>query len=371
MKVNKNKKSNKKSKKHIFKHKKNITRNKSLINKKNTSEKIPSIFNATIYCFILIKSIIILTLIIIFSFLYQTKEKEFYQLSSNQKMKDYLTKKFVIFANRGCPHCGLFSFFIVQIGCVNKYLLDGYMPIIDIQNFDNVYNKGNKNISNPWELFFYQVNNYTLEEVKKYANDSKYVECGGDWYRPDENNIYYQNDSIKYWHGIHKKYMPIRNEIMKEAEINMKRFFGKSKNILGVLIRGTDYVKGRPPRHPIPPKVERVIIDVKEMDKNYNYDFIYFTSEDEQIRNKFISEFKDKVKYLIPKFSSHYINHNITDINVKIKEYHDFVRIYLINIIIISKCLDIVISRCSGAAGVFVLTEGFRHTKVYNLGLYK
>ena len=38
--------------------------------------------------------------------------------------------------------------------------------------------------------------------------------------------------------------------------------------------------------------------------------------------------------------------------------------------VMISKCLDVIISRCHGAAGVFVLTEGFRNTKIYDLGIY-
>ena len=44
---------------------------------------------------------------------------------------------------------------------------------------------------------------------------------------------------------------------------------------------------------------------------------------------------------------------------------------YLLNIIILSKCLDFVSSKASGAAGVFILTNCFRHIKIYDLGLYK
>ena len=41
-----------------------------------------------------------------------------------------------------------------------------------------------------------------------------------------------------------------------------------------------------------------------------------------------------------------------------------------LNIVILSKCLDIITSRTSGSAGIFILTKGFRHFKVYDLGLY-
>ena len=293
-----------------------------------------------------------------------------YGLSSEQKKIDFLTKKFAVFGRRVCPKCGLFCFFIVHLGCLNKYLSEGYIPIVDMQNFDSIYNRGNRSLKNPWELYFYQPYNYTLEEVQKYARNITYVKCTHSFHRPDELNIYYQNDSMNFWHNIHIKYMPIRNEILKEVENKMEKFFGNSKNVLGVLIRGTDYVTKKPGGHAIPPKVERVIADVKKMDQEYNYDFIYFTSEDEEIRNKFIPEFKDKIRYLNPKMPLNYIENNITDINEQMKEFNDFVRIYVINIVIISKCLDVVISRCYGAASVFILTEGFRHSKVYNLGTY-
>ena len=35
-----------------------------------------------------------------------------------------------------------------------------------------------------------------------------------------------------------------------------------------------------------------------------------------------------------------------------------------------SRCLDIVTVRCNGAVGIFILTNGFRNIKMYNLGLY-
>ena len=49
----------------------------------------------------------------------------------------------------------------------------------------------------------------------------------------------------------------------------------------------------------------------------------------------------------------------------------EYNKIYLLNIIIISKCLDFLAANTSGTNGIFVLTKGFRNYKVYNLGLYK
>ena len=64
----------------------------------------------------------------------------------------------------------------------------------------------------------------------------------------------------------------------------MKNLFNNSKNILGVKIRGTDYLSVKPKNHSKQPKVEQVILDVKHMDEQYNYDFIFFATEDELIK---------------------------------------------------------------------------------------
>ena len=163
--------------------------------------------------------------------------------------------------------------------------------------------------------------------------------------------------------------MPIKKELLDEAKGIMKELFGKTKNILGVKMRGTDYISRKPRGHSIPPKIEQVIGDVKMMDKTYKYDFIFFATEDEIIKQKFIPHFKHKLKLLNPKDN---IKFNYTDINSykNRKGNIEYVKNYVLNIIILSKCLDIITARCSGAAGIFVLSEGFRTVKVYDNGIY-
>ena len=48
----------------------------------------------------------------------------------------------------------------------------------------------------------------------------------------------------------------------------------------------------------------------------------------------------------------------------------DNLKIYLINILILSKCIDIITARTNGSIGAFIFTEGFRNIIVYYLGLY-
>ena len=248
--------------------------------------------------------------------------------------------------------------------------MEGYIPIIDLQSFDNIYNKNNKS-NNPWELFFYQPFNYTLYEVKKYAKNITYLDCKSNFYRPNQN-IYFNKSSMIFWHHFAKKYMAVKDNIIYETKSIMKKLFNKSKNILGVKLRGTDYLAKRPKSHPIPPKVEQVISDVKLLDSQYKYDYIFFATEDEIIKHKFQPEFKDKLKLLNPKV---YVEYNFTKrsyitLNEKIVGNIEYTKNYLLNILILSNCLDFVSSRGSGSVGVFILTNGFRNIKIYDLGIY-
>ena len=298
-----------------------------------------------------------------------------YNYSIFEKIKlDYNTNNFVILRRSSCPTCGLFSNYIVHLGCIIRYLSKGYIPIIDLSSFSNLYNGFNStSLTNPWEIFFSQPFNHTLLNVLKYAHKIKYFKCKASFNRPCQKTIYLNEVLINYWHNMANIYMPIKEEIINESNIIIKKLFNNSKNILGVLIRGTDYLAKKPINNPIPPKVEMVIKDAKIMDKRNNYDYIFLTTEDDIIRQKFINNFNKKIKFYKYK---HNINYNYKTklklaYNKSIKGNIEFMKIYLINIIIFSKCIDIITARTSGAAGAFIITNGFRNNKIYFLGEYK
>ena len=289
------------------------------------------------------------------------------------KYRYYLkTKNFVILQRLECPQCGFFSNYIVHLGCIYRNLLLGNIPIIDLKSFPNVYNGNNTSKKNPWELFFYQPYNFTLEDVTKYANNVTTLECNAIGERPDEINMYYKGDSIDFWHDFAQIYMPLKKELLIEADKIMFNLFGYSKNILGVKMRGTDYIAWKPKGHSIPPKIGQVIKDTNMMDHKYNYDFIFFATEDELLKKKFVPYFKKKIKLLNPniKINYNYKKKDFINLNKNINGNLEYIKNYVLNTIILSKCLDIIAPRCSGTAGIFILTKGFRNKIIYNLGEY-
>jgi hypothetical protein len=290
----------------------------------------------------------------------------------NIKIYNYKYKKFAIITKERSI-CGLFSFYIYFLGCINKYINKGYIPIVDLKSYPNGYNGLNISINyNPWEKFFEQPYRYTMEEVLKNAKNIVYIKCKENIYRPNERKIYYNNDLIKFWRNLGRKYIPIKKEIQKESNFIIRKLFKNSNNILGVKIRGTDYIKLKLKAHPIPPSLDRAINDVKKLNLKNNYDWIFISSEDDIIKERFIKEFRNKITFLNPKTQLKY-NYTGSDYLIRNKEINgniEYAKNYVMNIYILGKCTDIVMSRGSGGVGVIIFTDGFRNSLIYNLGEY-
>ena len=284
----------------------------------------------------------------------------------NKIIKIGFNKKFVIFIIKNNYNtAGLLAYYYGYLGCVRNYILNGYIPIIDLISHPNILNGFNTSITkNPWEVFFNQPFNYTLYNVKKNAKNIKYIECLGVRDGPKFNIL---DDKIirKYWHNVAKKYIPIKKEIIKEANNQFKNLFHNSINILGILIRGTDYIAIKPHNHAIQPTPEMVFKDIKIEDNKNKYDWFFLTTEDDIIREKFIHiKSKTNINY-------NYKKKELLAFNNKIRGNLEYMKIYLINIIILSKCLDIIASKTAGTIVTFILTKGFRNKLIYNLGQYK
>ena len=294
--------------------------------------------------------------------------------SINNKFKLKYNFKFAIIQrNIKISTRGLMAYYFINMGCVIEYIYQGFIPIIDLSSHPNIFNGfNNKSNKNPWEIFFYQPFGYSLENVIKNAKNIAYFYCERSKLGP-HFNIFNNIILINYWKYIAKTYIPIKEEFINEASKKYFYLLHRSKNVLGVLVRGTDYISYKPIGHPIQPSPEMVFEDIKKMDNKNNYDYIFLTTEDDLIREKFIKKLGKKLKYIRSEMNINY-DYNKKKLlanNNNLKGNISFMKIYLINIIILSKCQDIITSRTGGSLVALLLTKGFRNIKIYYLGFYK
>jgi len=297
------------------------------------------------------------------------------KINKNLHYLDYENSDFAIIRRTNCPKCGLFSYYITYLGCINYFINNGYIPIVDLISFKNVFNgySNDSSMTNPWELFFNQPFGYTLDNVLKKGKNIKYFECKTEGiFRPNSNTLF-NKKILTFWHNIGLVYSPIKSEIIREANRIKKKLFKDSTNILGILMRGTDYIARKPPKHPIPPSSDTVINQIKEYDKEKKYDFFFIATEDDLIRNLFIKHFSNKLKFIKTdkNLDYDYSQKLFLSDNKNVIGNLKLMKNYMLNIIILSKCTDIICANTSGTLGVFIFNTKFRFEKIYNLGLYK
>ena len=178
-------------------------------------------------------------------------EHEFNVKINKQIDLDYKNINFAVI-QAPCIVCGLFSNYIIFLGCIRKYMIQGFIPILEVESYKNAINgfivdplKGN-----PWEYYFNQPFGYQYSNIKNKAKNIKYIKCHSE-IRPNKG-IFLNKKTANFWHNFANQYMPIKDEIIKESNFIISKIFKKSRNLLGVLLRGTDYVAKKPYAHSIP-----------------------------------------------------------------------------------------------------------------------
>ena len=141
--------------------------------------------------------------------------------------------------------------------------------------------------------------------------------------------------------------------------------------MLGVLLRGTDYIAKQPYYHPIPPPVEFAASTVVVKLREWQCNKIFLATEDKNI----LQVFKNVFKNLCVTIDREYVNYDpqkflyqcqIDRANDNFLQGKD----YLTQIVLLSMCNSFVAARCSGSVGVMMLAESFEHTYFFNLGRY-
>lgn len=282
--------------------------------------------------------------------------------------KDNPDKIFYVIRRAGSK-VGLFSLVMTTLGYI-KYAVDkGYIPVVDMSNEDNTYMEEGKK-GNVWEYYFEQPCGYTLKDIET----SKNIIIGnglinGDISYPSDN-IAYDDEELAKWKQVADRYLKIKPEIMNEAKKLSIEILGKNE-VLGVLLRGTDYVNLRPKNHPVQPTLQEAIEKIDLILREKGYQKIYIATEDKEIFQKMSEKYGSKLVFMDVE---RYITINKENINdISIKKSADKYKIgkdYLINIILLSRCDYIIAGNTSGSQGALLIRHKFNNKYFFNLGNY-
>lgn len=267
---------------------------------------------------------------------------------------------------------GLLSIFFKAMAHIEYAEKKGYIPIIDMKKYSTMYTIKNKNA---WNYFFSQpyFKEVDLEDIYTSKN---YIVCGFE----DDNKIFCNSLFGKYFafnyeeNAMKKEFIDARIVLNHECELMLNDELGKIQvsDMLGVYIRGTDYVNLKPSGHPIQPNFEDIINKIDEFLKLYpEIKGIYLVTEDYELYKKFKNKYCDLINVsfvdnFIKQEKNEYLYKQLKDMDKP-----EQARKYLVKILILARCKYLISSITNGSVCALAFNGDKYYDKyIFNLGLY-
>ena len=272
---------------------------------------------------------------------------------------------------------GLLARYRMAMGHVRYALSKGWLPVVDMQHYPNPYLAPEKEgKENSWEYYFEQPLRIGLEEA---YNGENVILSNGTSIDPYPGHslkfLEKNNDALTEWRMLIKLgLMQIKPELMEEISNVRESLFPHKERVLGVVLRGTDYLVRKIKGRPIPPPVEFAESTVNAKLKEWKCSKFFLASEDKKILEPFKNTFGDRCLIL----DRAYVDFNSLKDRVvsvcRIDRENDHYlqgKEYLTQMILLTMCNSLVAARCSGTTAVMLMKENFEHTYFFNLGRYK
>ena len=166
------------------------------------------------------------------------------------------TKPTYYIIRRNATLNGLFELYKIFAGHICRALWRGWLPVVDMQNYPNLYLPPEKfGKENSWEYYFEQPLRIGLEQA--YGGENVILSIGTSKIEhPDTSMSFYENknNNLTEWRMLVKwGLLKIKPALLQEIYAVRQKLFAPNDRVLAVLLRGTDYIAGRPKGHTIPP----------------------------------------------------------------------------------------------------------------------
>lgn len=269
--------------------------------------------------------------------------------------------------------CGIFSNFIVFAGYIRYALFNGWLPVIDMQNYPNNCLPPEKlGKENSWEYYFEQPLRIGLEQA--YNGENIILCSAGNIIPPWDKISFYDSKNVvtAEWRMLAKMgLLKVKPALLQEIAAVHKKLFAPNDRMLGVHLRSTDYALRRPKWHPIPPPIEFSVSIVIEKLQEWKCNKIFLATEDKNIVQIFKNIFGDSCVTV----DREYIDYNpeIPNTLTRINRPNDHFlqgKEYLTEMMLLTTCTSFVATRCSGSCGVMMMTDDFENVYAFNLGKY-
>lgn len=274
------------------------------------------------------------------------------------------TPKRIMLIDHGIYEYGYFNAcFLQNMMSLMMYSINrGYIPHINLKDRGDGWTN--------WDTFF--------EQPFNTANDCLAdVVCDRDsGHLSPQFNTPYRRTDLRMWCKVYDRLIKLNGKTKDYVEQEYNKVLAPRERVLGVICRGTDYIKLKPQGHPVQPNIPDVVKKAKEMTSRYGYQYIYLATEERSIHEVFEESFPGKVlvnkrQYYDDIFNAgnHTYLYQVTfgrkdDIYLKGMEY-------LSSLQLLSRCDALLGGNCGGAcAALYMNNMKYEHVELFNLGLY-
>ena len=268
---------------------------------------------------------------------------------------------------------GFMSHFLRTLSIISYADRRGMLPVIDMRTNINAYlYKDEVGKVNSWEYYFKQPAGISLDDA---LADSNAI-LGSSAYsyaKPNSSLGFYYNygGELDYWQRICSKYIHFSDALNERLAHERRKF--ADKRVLGVSVRGTDYVALRNTNHSVQPDAEQVIAKAREVMDTEKFDALYISTEDQSIIEEFRKYFAGNL--ILPE--QEYFDFDTSDRRA-ISEYtHDRPNDkylngleYLASKLLLCECRGLITSMSGGAILTMLFSQKFEYLYVFDLGVY-
>ncbi|MCQ2441177.1 MAG: hypothetical protein MJ076_04710 [Clostridia bacterium] len=298
---------------------------------------------------------------------------------NNKKSKT----KYLIFQK--IDFTGLMTHMLTVLGWLKYAEEKGYTLVVDMSKGENQYKDVNENT---WEKYYLQpmmqgvsIDENEVNRILKNENFSicpSYTRYGYSFDRylprkmlklfppvitfPTTHDYTADEKTQAYYEQLYNKYIKMQPSVIEYVESEYNELLKNEGKVLGVLIRGSAYRDGKPFNHNIQPEIEDVIAKIDEYKELYNWDKIYFASEESKYEELLNERYPNKI--IVNK--RHYKDNSIAD-----TKYQAGLE-YLSSMYLLSRCQLLVAGLCGGSQAAILMNQhNFEHAYVFDIGYYQ
>lgn len=278
--------------------------------------------------------------------------------------------KVIYIIRRNDSTAGLFSYYTYVLGHMKYAINSGWYPVVDMQHYNNLYlNSSTIGTHNAWDYYFKQPCNIKLKEA--YHSSRVILSSGAVPSDMPNVGLNHLNESvIEEWKKL-SDMIPCESSLIEMANLECKKLGIYGQRVLGVMLRGTDYIALKPKNHPKQPTAEEAVERIKQLMFKYNYNKVYLSTEDEGILQHLKFALGDKLIYSrVERYKSEVKGLlKYEKINRKNDSYQRGVD-YIIPMLVLSKCTSLFAGRTSGSVSLPLLKTNYEVLEYWDSGVY-